>query len=113
PKRVDAALGAVMDELTLIQNGLTPEELKKAQELSKGRLLLRMEDTRAVSSWLGGQELLTDEVLTPDDVVAKIDAVTVEDTRRVAERLFRPERMTLALVGPYRSARRFEKILGK
>ena len=38
-------------------------ELHKAKELSKGRLLLRMEDTRSVSSWLGAQELLTDRVI--------------------------------------------------
>jgi predicted Zn-dependent peptidase len=111
PKRVDAALGAVLDELGQMQDGLTSEELHKAKELTKGRLLLRMEDTRAVSSWMGGQELLTGQVLTPDEVVEKIDAVTVEGTRRVAGRLFRVERLSLALVGPYASEKRFQKLL--
>ncbi|MBI4498920.1 MAG: insulinase family protein [Chloroflexi bacterium] len=112
PKRVDAALGAVMEELQRMQDGLAEEDLRKAKELSKGRLLLRMEDTRTVASWIGGQELLMGEVLTPEDVVAAIDAVTPEDTVRVARQLFVPERLTLAVVGPFKSTRRFERVLG-
>mgnify|MGYP003349085825 CR=1 FL=1 len=111
PKRIDAALGAIMDEVSLAQDGLSDVELKKAQELTKGRLLLRMEDTRAVSNWLGGQELLIGHVLTPDEVVEKIDTVTVAETQRVAGRLFRPERLSLAVVGPYASEKRFLKLL--
>jgi len=45
------------------------QELNKAREYSTGRLLLRMEDTRAVASWLGAQELLQGSVRTPDEVV--------------------------------------------
>jgi predicted Zn-dependent peptidase len=87
------------------------EELHKAQELAKGRMLLRMEDTRAVSGWLGGQEILSGEIETPDDVVARLEAVTTDDLQRVAKELLRREKLNLAVVGPHRSDRRFLPLL--
>ena len=52
------------------------EELHKARELAKGRMLLRMEDTRAVSGWLGGQEILSGEIQSPEEVIARLEAGT-------------------------------------
>ena len=71
-----------------------------------------MEDSRAVSSWLGGQELLMGEVRNVDDVVALMDEVTTEDTKRVAADLIKPELLHLAVVGPFRSDRPFAKAIG-
>lgn len=108
PKRAVEAAGALLDELAKVRaDGVTEDELRKAQELSKGRLLLRMEDTRAVSGWLGGQQMIHGFVRSPDEVVALIDAVTIDDIRRIAAQLLDPARMTMAIVGPYRSDRRF------
>ena len=76
------------------------QELNKAREYSKGTLLLRMEDTRAVASWLGGQELLQDSVRTPDEVVKSLDAVEPADIARVANQYLSDEKMRLAVVGP-------------
>ena len=56
-------------------DGVPDKELTKAKEFIKGRLQLRMEDTRAVASWLGGQELLRREILTVDEVLAIVDGV--------------------------------------
>ena len=58
PSKTAEAVQALLEELARLRDGVSREELLKAKELSKGRLLLRLEDTRAVSSWLGGQELL-------------------------------------------------------
>jgi predicted Zn-dependent peptidase len=77
-------------------------ELTKAKEYAKGRLLLRMEDSRAVASWMGTQELLLDEVWTVEEVVQRVDAVTSEDVRRTAERVLREDLLRLAVVGPHR-----------
>ena len=90
---------------------VSEDEFGRARELMKGRLLLRMEDTRVVSDWLGGQELLTGVVRTVDEVTAQIDAVTRQDIRSIARRLFVAEQLNLAVVGPYRSPRRFQKLL--
>jgi predicted Zn-dependent peptidase len=110
-KGIEAAQ-ALLEEIAKVRDhGVTADELGKAQDLSKGRLLLRLEDSRAVSGWLGGQEMLNAHVRTPEEVVADIERVTVDDIRRVAGRLLQPARMTMAVVGPYRSPKRFEALL--
>ena len=111
PKRVEPTIGAVLGELAKMRGGVPEPELRKAKELIKGRLQLRMEDTRAVASWLGTQELLRDEILTVDDALSVIERVTIDDVNRVADELLRPERMSLAVVGPYRSEARFKKLM--
>ena len=111
PKRVDPTIAAMLGELAKLRNGVPERELRKAKELIKGRLQLRMEDTRAVTSWLGTQELLRDEILTVDEVLDVIERVTLDDLGRVANDLLVPERMSVAVVGPYRSEARFAKLL--
>ena len=58
---------------------LPERELSKARRYITGRVQLRMEDTGAVASWLGRQELLRGSVFTVDDVVEIIDGITAED----------------------------------
>ena len=79
--------------------------------MAKGRLLLRMEDTRAVADWLGAQELLVGRIRTIDDVGKLVDAVTVDDLQRVARQLLVPDQLNLAIVGPFRSDKRFRSQL--
>ena len=100
PKKTNDAVRAVVNELQSMREPATEQELTKAKEYSKGRLLLRMEDTRSVASWLGAQELLQGQVNTVDQVVDELDAVRPEDVARIAEELFEPEKLRLALVGP-------------
>ena len=111
PSNGRKAVGALMDELKRLVEGIPEEELTKARELAKGRMLLRLEDTRSVSGWLGGQEVLTSRILTPEDVVARLDAVTTGDLVRVAQGLLNREHLNLALVGPHRSERVFVPLL--
>ena len=111
PSAAREAVAAILEQLALTKHGVPEAELRKAKELTKGRLLLRMEDTRSVSGWIGAQELLTGEVRSVDHVVEKVEAVTVEDVRRVANALFRPETLNMAIVGPFRSEKRFAPLL--
>jgi len=113
PKNAVAALGLVLTELSRIRDeGPTAEELTKARELSKGRLMLRMEDTRNVSGWIGAQDLLMGNVRSIEDAVAEMDAVTLEDLQRVAREIIDPAKLHLAVVGPYRSDKKFAALLG-
>src|SRR5206468_3868496 len=107
-----APLSVVLAELgRLREDGPTTEELTKARELSKGRLMLRMEDTRNVSGWIGGQELLMGNVRSIEEAVAEMDAVTLEDLQRVAREIIDPSKLHLAVVGPYRSDKKFAALL--
>jgi predicted Zn-dependent peptidase len=112
PKKTVEATRALIEELARLRSGgVTDEELVKAKELSKGRLLLRMEDTRSVSGWLGGQEMLQGEVKTPDEIVDLIEAVTMDDVRRVSREVLDESQLNLAIVGPFKSDRRFAPLL--
>jgi len=111
PSKLDEALRATFEELAKMSETIPERELVKAKEFIKGRLQLRMEDTRAVASWMGGQELLRSEILTVDDVLAIVDGVTAENLQRVARELWRPDAFRLAVVGPFRSETRFQKLL--
>ncbi|KKM64560.1 hypothetical protein LCGC14_1500170 [marine sediment metagenome] len=112
PKKAVETIQVVLEELARMRHqGPTSQELTKARELSKGRLLLRMEDTRAVSGWLGGQELLLSEVRSVDQAVAEMEEVTLEDLQRVARELLVGDQLYLAVVGPYRSDKRFAPLL--
>ena len=111
PSKLDEALRATIVELLKMVDRAPEKELIKAKEFIKGRLQLRMEDTRAVASWLGGQELLRREILTVDEVLEIVDSVTAESLQRVAADLWRPENLRLAVVGPFRSESRFQKLL--
>ena len=101
PRQLPGCVEAVLAELNQLKREKVPEdELKKAKEFCKGRLLLRMEDTRSVAGWLGGQEFLLRNILTVDEVVSIIDSIQVDDMIRVARELFVPEGLNLAVVGP-------------
>lgn len=112
PANARETVVALLHELDRLRTRKAPEdELARAKELTKGRLLLRMEDTRAVSDWLGAQELLAGRIRTVDEIAALIDAVTTDDLRRVARELFVADQLNLAVVGPFRSERRFRSLL--
>jgi predicted Zn-dependent peptidase len=100
PKKVETAITAILEELSKLKQGVTPSELSMVKEMSKGRLQLRLEDSQSAALWLGSQEILRRQILTIDDVTSMIDAVTVDDMRRIAGELLVSEQLNLAIVGP-------------
>ena len=110
-RKVNQTIRAILDELARLKAGIPERELDRAKESMKGRLQLRLEDTRAVASWTGAQELLRNSIMTVDEALAVIDSITSEDVGRVASYLFATDRLNLAIVGPYRSEDRFLNLL--
>jgi predicted Zn-dependent peptidase len=112
PKRTGQTIQAILDEVERLRQVPVPEsEITKAKEFTKGRMLLGLEDSRAVAGWLGGQELSSGRILSVDEVVASIEAVTAADIQRVARDLFTPEKLNLAIVGPFKKETQFAKLL--
>jgi predicted Zn-dependent peptidase len=99
-KNLPVAIRAILHELDRLKEIVPGPELVKAKEFSKGRILLRLEDSRSVAGWLGGQEILTGDILTVDQVIAIIDAITAEELQRLAGELLVGEKLRLAVVGP-------------
>jgi predicted Zn-dependent peptidase len=67
-----------------------------------------MEETRHLASWVGGQEALHDRVLTLDEALAAVEAVTADDVHRLAGRLIRDDVLRMAVVAPARYLRGLE-----
>jgi len=100
PGHLPTAVKAIVEEIYRLKDKVPETELTKAKELSKGRLLLRMEDTRSVAGWLGGQELLLGKILTVDELVSIVDSIQADDLLRVAQQLLIADKLNLAVVGP-------------
>jgi predicted Zn-dependent peptidase len=111
PGQVDIAVSAILEELNHLKEGIPGAELTKAKEFTKGRLVLRMEDSRSVAGWLGGQELLLRRILEVDEVLAIIDAITQDDLQRVARDLLVRDKLNLAAVGPVKGEERLADLL--
>jgi predicted Zn-dependent peptidase len=112
PDQAPALVGAIVDQLERVtQDPVGDAELDRARAYTRGRLELRMEETGAVASWLGTGESLLPRILTMDEVIERLEAVTVEDLLRVARTYVRPDLARMAVLGPFRSRLRFERML--
>ncbi|MGH7911492.1 MAG: M16 family metallopeptidase, partial [Candidatus Dormibacteraceae bacterium] len=101
PGKAEEAVTATVGELRRMARSLVPPaELTKAKEFVKGRLRLGLEGTNALASWLCQQVLLTDRTLSVDEVVTRIDAVTADDVRVVAEKVLGGP-LQAAIIGPF------------
>jgi len=110
--RIDLSIKLIMDEYERIKNeGVDEKELIKAKEYYKGKMILRLEDSKDVAQLIGIHELLLNRVETPEEAMEKMDRVTTKDIKRVCEDIFKRENLKLALIGPYDDRERFEKLL--
>jgi predicted Zn-dependent peptidase len=98
--KLETALEAILAEISKLRQGVTQSELTRAKEMLKGRLQLRLEDSQNTALWLGSQEISRKHILTMDDVISIIDAITADDVKRVAEELLISDKLNLAIVGP-------------
>ena len=101
PERITEVIEASLAEVARMRDEIVPEEeIERVRDFNKGRLELRLEDSRGVSNWLAGQELFLDRVRTVDEVCAIIDSISAQDVQRVARQYLRPELAYIAAVGP-------------
>ena len=95
------ATRGVLAELSRLRDERVPAaELERARNFTLGRLELRLEESRSMASFLGSQEALHDRVMTMDEVMDALRAVTADDIQALAGRLFRDEVLCGAVIGP-------------
>jgi len=101
PAKTAEVTTAVLREVARLRDeGVPDAELERVRDFAKGRMELRLEDTRGVSSWLAGQELFLGRVRTVEEVCAIIDGIGPDDIQRAARTYLRPELAYVAAVGP-------------
>ena len=110
--RVDLAIEAIMHEYKRIsEEEVSEAELNKGKEFMKGKIILRLEDSEEYAHMMGKQALLYSDVRTMDEILQKIDAVTVADIKRIAQNLFAEEKIKMALIGPFDDEDHFASLL--
>jgi predicted Zn-dependent peptidase len=99
PNRVGELLSVVDDEIAkLVESGVSEAELAVAQGYIEGSLVLGLEDSGSRMARLGRSLMARDEIVTVEEQLARIRAVTTDDVAAVAKRIFGTDR-TLAVVG--------------
>ena len=110
PDDLPTTLAAILAELARLRDEpVADEELARARAYTRGRLELRLEESRHMASWLGVQEALHDRVLTLDEALEELDSVTPQKIQELAARLVCDEALCLAVIGPKGSGKGLEK----
>ncbi|MCW2924932.1 MAG: hypothetical protein JWM98_2336 [Thermoleophilia bacterium] len=109
--RIDLAITTILEELAkLAADGPDDAEFAKAKSYLKGKFVLGIEDTRGLIMFGARREAVENGYWEPKQALAAIEAVTMDDVRRVA-RLFESEQRNLAIVGPFDDEARFAALL--
>jgi Predicted Zn-dependent peptidases len=88
-----------------------PAELKRAKEYAVGTSRMSLERTSSQNMRLGGSVLVYGQIVDPEEVHARLRAVTAEEVQAAAVDFLDPRRATVAIVGPSPEAAEIEKIL--
>jgi len=100
-KNLEKSVQLIIEEYkNLRDNVISQKELQKAKDYLKGTTLLSLDASNSQASFYGMQELLEHKMLTPEEKFAMIDEISVNDIKKVAEDIFKSEKINLAVIGP-------------
>lgn len=115
PKRIDDAIQVIREEFVKVLSAkfkVQSSELTKAKEYTKGHFVLDLEDSRSVAGFYASQELLEKTVDNPDEVLVKIEKVSLADIERVAKKYLDLSKINVAVIGNFEDESRFKNLLG-
>jgi len=99
--KAEKAIKLILKEYQRIKDeNISQKELQKVKDCIKGRMMLELESSDSMASFICGQEILKKEILTSEQIFAKIDQVTAEDIQRVAQDIFQNKKLNLAVICP-------------
>ena len=110
--RIQESIKEILKELNKVkQEGVSKAELRKAKDFIKGKLILQLEASESVASWLSKQELLRGKILTPAEQMAKLEKVTLDGIKKVAAEVIKTPKINLAIIGPFKKPGEFSGLL--
>ena len=111
-KRILEAIEIILKEYkNLKEKKITKLELETAKAHLKGNLWLGLETSDSWASYFGAQEIFKEKILTPEEKCRQIDKISQGDILKIAQDIFQPEKLNLALIGPFKEKEKFQKIL--
>ena len=100
PEHLDEVLDLSLAELRrTVRESVSPDELKLVKDQAVSSILLGLESSSVRSGALARQEIIHGRRVTPDEIISRLEAVTVEDLTRVARRCFKTEWLALGALG--------------
>jgi predicted Zn-dependent peptidase len=110
--RIDEAINVIVEQFRRMAEEPVPsDELEKARSLAKGRFVLHTESPQGLVMFGLRREVLEGEAMEPEELLAKLDEITVEDVQRVGQGLIANDQLHLAVIGPFEDDERFLKLL--
>ncbi len=110
--RAEEAIKVILDEFGKLKSyRVSADELARAKENLKGKLYLYLEESFAVAEFLADQELFWGKIKDPEAIVEQYGKVTAEDIQNLAQELFIPKNLNLAMIAPFEDKSKFQKIL--
>jgi predicted Zn-dependent peptidase len=114
PQRVEEAVKVTLEEFMGLVNGqkpVTEAELRKAKEFIAGKFVLDLEDSESVAQYFGMKQLLLNYVETPNDLLKKFMAVTLEEVNEIAQEVIKLDQARFAVIGPFEDEQKFKHLL--
>ncbi len=110
--KLDIVLRAILEELHKMTTLLiTEKELEQAKDHLAGRMVLGLETSDSLAMYYGGQEVIREKIMTPNEYLAKIKAVTREDVMVVAKDVFKNDSLNMAIIGPIKDEKHVAGLL--
>jgi len=111
-KNVEQVIKLIIREYKKLKiKKITEKELQKAKDYLKGATTLKLESSDYQASFYSFEELLTNKILTPEEKFAKLDKVSINDVQKIAQNIFKPEKLNLAIIGPHKNKEKFQSLL--
>jgi len=112
--RIFEALAVLWQELMKIKKqGVSPAELKRAKDFLKGKLVLELEESSEIASFLAKQQLLTGKIEKPEEKFKKVDKVTRAEIKRAAAKILSKKLMNLVVIGPFAKKNEFVRFIDR
>jgi len=110
--RVEEVLKEILKECSrLTTEKVSDKELDKVKSFLIGNMKLSLEATDDIANFYGMQELMRHEIKTLDEKIKDIMKVSSSDIQKIAQKIFKTKHLNLAVIGPYKDNRKFEKLL--
>jgi predicted Zn-dependent peptidase len=111
-QKVKEVVRRIRDECyTVRDNGISARELQRAKDFWRGQFAISLESSDEIASFFGARELFYGEVVSPEELMKRIEQVSVEDVQKAARDIFKSNSFKLALIGPHRGTVEFSELL--
>lgn len=110
--RTEEVIKEILKECTKLKNEkVSAEELAKVKSMLIGNMKLSLEATDDIANFYGSQELMKGEIKTLNEKIASINKVTSTDIQKMANLIFKNDKINLSLIGPFKDGAKFMPIL--